>query len=419
MRRHAQNEATTHNLLGDTMPLRGSLTGRVGLNASVHDDRKLPALTSIRFFAAATVLVSHFAQRGLLGAPDEVVRFLDGGRTAVSLFFVLSGFILAYNYMGLDGGRDRRNYYAARIARIFPVVALSLLIGSISVVYAYIHRSDGLLLEWFSLDSNEEVFLGASFLAQLTMTTGWLPSASLNQPWNSPAWSITCEMFFYLLFPLIIVWVRKNSWRRIAAALVVIAVAEAVYIFFVAPLAPIGQRGFLVSQFPLAHMLEFLLGVATGKLFLGGGREWLCQGYRRSWLIVGSLAGILAMSFFQPVTPVFFAMTPLFAILVLALAVVPRSGRSWLSAPTLLLLGEASFSLYLIHVPLIHLYKMLAFPAELGWALLIAAVGLSILVFKTFESPARRLVRSILAGWVARGQSNDFAVAPGRHLDKQ
>jgi peptidoglycan/LPS O-acetylase OafA/YrhL len=212
-------------------------------------------------------------------------------------------------------------------------------------------------------------------------------------------------MFFYLLFPVIIVWVRKNPWRHIAAALIVVAVAEALYIFVGAPLAPPGQRGFLVSQFPIAHLLEFLVGVASGKLLLGGGREWIAAGNRRSLLIAGSLAGITAISYFQPVHPVFFAMTPLFAVLVVALAVRPRSGRSCLAAPWMLLLGEASFSLYLIHVPLINVYKMLGLPSALGWILLLVVVGLSILVFKAFESPARRLVRAVLAGWVERGQA--------------
>jgi hypothetical protein len=88
--------------------------------SALHDDRRLPALTGVRFFAAMTVLVSHFAHRGLILVPAGVVAFVDGGRTAVALFFVLSGFILAYNYSGLAGRSDRRAFYVNRIARSSP-----------------------------------------------------------------------------------------------------------------------------------------------------------------------------------------------------------------------------------------------------------------------------------------------------------
>uniref|UniRef100_UPI003F4F4F26 acyltransferase family protein n=1 Tax=Caballeronia sp. LjRoot34 TaxID=3342325 RepID=UPI003F4F4F26 len=77
----------------------------------------LPALTSIRFLAALTVVLSHFTELGLLNAPKWFFDFVDGGPPAVSLFFVLSGFILTYTYRKTIGTDGPARFYVARFAR--------------------------------------------------------------------------------------------------------------------------------------------------------------------------------------------------------------------------------------------------------------------------------------------------------------
>jgi len=83
-------------------------------------------LTSIRFFAAITVVVSHYSELGLLNLPSQIFDFVDGGRPAVSLFFVLSGFILTFTYRDQLAAKGARSFYQARFARIYPVVLLGL-----------------------------------------------------------------------------------------------------------------------------------------------------------------------------------------------------------------------------------------------------------------------------------------------------
>jgi peptidoglycan/LPS O-acetylase OafA/YrhL len=356
----------------------------------------LPALTGLRFFAALAVLISHFAQRDMLPAIDPVVWFLDGGRTAVSLFFVLSGFILTYNYIDLAYPEGRRAFYVARFARIYPTVVLALALGAVATIYAYVHRNDGLLLDWFHLSANEGIFLVGSFFAQATMAVGWLPAASLNQPWNSPAWSITCEMFFYALFPFLIGWARAASAHMLSALCAFTLVGQIAWVFVVAPLAPEGQQGFLISQFPIAHLFEFVLGMTVGILFVRGFGDWLREGRRRNVLLLVALAGIVALSLTHPVRPAYLLVTPFFAVLVLALAVPPRRGLSWLAWRPLMLLGEASFALYLIHVPVINIIHMLPMNEFSGVLALVVSLLLSILIFKWYEGPARRHLRRIL-----------------------
>jgi len=364
---------------------------------AIHDDRKLPALTGVRFFAAAAVLVSHFSAHGAIVMPGSVIDFLDGGRTAVSLFFVLSGFILTYNYSTLTGAAARMRFYVNRVARIYPVVLLALLIGAVGVTVALTASDPKYLRDWYSLESPSVIALVGSFLAQITVTTGWFPAARINQPWNGPAWSIACEMFFYVLFPFLIAWARNRRAWTIAIALVCVFLTQVLLIVGARTFAPAGQRGFLVSQFPPTHLFDFVIGMAAGLFFLKGGREWLAAGYRRTGTLLAAMVPLALLAYFRPIDPAYLLMTPFFALLVLGLASPPSRRPSVLAARPLLLLGEASFSLYLIHVPLLNLFS-LANPSPLvGWALMAVTVGLSILIFKTFETPARMLVKRVLA----------------------
>lgn len=354
-------------------------------------------------------MVSHFDHRGLIAVPEAVVSFLDGGRTAVSLFFVLSGFILAYNYSNLVGRRERVKFYASRVARIYPVTLLALGLGAIGVLYAVSNPGTGALFDWYALDEATVFNLGGSFLAQVTVATGWLPTASLNQPWNSPAWSISCEFFFYALFPFLIVAMKRLTPLRSLLVILGGFAVQCLFILAARAYAPTGQRGFLVSQFPLTHLFEFVVGIAAALFFLRGGALWIAKGANRTLLLVTSIAPLTFLAWLRPIDPAYLLMSPLFAVLILALAVTPRSGRSFLAWSPLVLLGEASFSLYMIHVPLMNLWSIGSPPTWLGWIMFAATVGLSVLVFKWFETPSRIGLRSaILKRW---------SVEPrGRHL---
>ena len=79
-----------------------------------------PALTSVRFIAAIAVVLSHYSENGLLPLPATVINFINSGNSAVSLFFVLSGFILTFTYRDTLTHGGARPLYEARIARIYP-----------------------------------------------------------------------------------------------------------------------------------------------------------------------------------------------------------------------------------------------------------------------------------------------------------
>ncbi|CAG2159698.1 acyltransferase family protein [Cupriavidus numazuensis] len=361
----------------------------------------LPALTSLRFFAALMVVLCHFAQIGLLAVPQALQRAADGGRPAVSFFFVLSGFILTWNYrrpLATGGAQARRAFYVARFARIYPVLLLSLVLA-LPVTAWLLRDGDAFLLrEWYGLSGSDAAnlrALGASLALQGLALTAWTPFASLNQPWNGPAWSISCEAFFYALFPWLLARLGASSNRALAAWCVGLWLAQGAWIGWLQHVLPVSRHGFLVAQFPPTHLFEFVLGICAALVharLAEAGAERVRTGHV---LAVAALAGIAALSVLQPMSPAFYAQSPLFGALILGLAM--SGGPAFLSWRWLVTLGEASFALYLLHVPFGRLLHLAGVTAASGWAALAAVVGLSVLVFRGYEEPLRRRLRHWLA----------------------
>ncbi|MCX5744225.1 MAG: acyltransferase, partial [Proteobacteria bacterium] len=143
----------------------------------------LDALTGMRGVASLWVLVFHLRPwLGLVGAAD---RFAQAGYLAVDVFFVLSGFVLAYQYRGL-GTRPRAwlAFWWRRVARIAPLhVAITLALVAVVVARGW----------W-----GQPEYTVRGLLAQLTFTQTW--SAIDATSWNEPAWSVSAEWHAYLAF---------------------------------------------------------------------------------------------------------------------------------------------------------------------------------------------------------------------------
>jgi peptidoglycan/LPS O-acetylase OafA/YrhL len=383
------------------------VTPGVSVNRSDRDG--LPALTGLRFLAAMAVVISHFMERSVVPRQQAIFDLLDGGRTAVSLFFVLSGFVLAFNYPRLRDAAGRRRFYVARVARIYPVVLLSIAFSTVSVAYASQHAAQ--LLDWFAIRGATTPQLAASLVAQLTLTIGWFPLAAINQPWNPPAWSISCEVFFYALFPLLIAGLRNLGTRALTSMLLTAWAAQGALILTIRRLLPANRSGFLVSQFPVTHLFEFVLGIAVAVWFMRQNRQDLAK--RRTIVLGLAVVGLVLLAVARPVRPVYFLMSPLFALLIVGLATPKLSGKSVLAVPTLLLLGEASYSLYLLHLPLVHIAEIFGVTGAAGLVVMVLSICVSVVVFRYFEMPLRSAIR---ARWSAPRVTSRALATPRESL---
>ena len=160
------------------------------------------------------------------------------GYMAVATFFVLSGFVFTRAYAGTRWTSGSLLRYAvARLARIYPVYLASL------VVVAPIILADRTPGKGF--------FIGAYAL----LLQAWLGPIPVN--WNTPAWALSCEMFFYLVFPLAALFIARATWRT-----TLIGVSAACCL--TRALLALGVSDNLK---PLIHLADFLMGIAAACAF--------------------------------------------------------------------------------------------------------------------------------------------------------
>jgi len=171
-------------------------------------------LTSLRFLFAFMVFTSHLIF--LSKSESKILRWIyksvfHEGYIGVSFFFILSGFILAYNYQDgiLKNKKSKRTFYQARFARIFPLHILTLVI-SVPLTYGVFIQQKSI---WFS-----------QALTNLSLTQSYVPIKSIYFSFNALSWSISDEMFFYLVFPFLILLIPKTRNFKNISMLLIIAI---------------------------------------------------------------------------------------------------------------------------------------------------------------------------------------------------
>jgi peptidoglycan/LPS O-acetylase OafA/YrhL len=306
---------------------------------------KLNALTGLRFVAASMIVLHHSRRLAI----PVLGRSLDHG---VSFFFVLSGFILAYAYPKLESGRDVADFLAARIARIWPAHVVGLLLALLALRMA----------------------IDRTFVANLLLVHGWVPSLPWYFGYNAPSWSISTELFFYLVFPaLIFRWRDSWRWKWLATALLVVALIALGKALDLPNLShhDVPTLHGLLYISPLARLFEFTTGMVVYTAFrrlqpaaakvdvaLFTLLELSAIGFAGYCIVSGSTATFLrrhcpdiAGQWIGHSSDVF--VFP-FVILVFAFE------RGWLSrffgSAPMMLLGEISYSIYLVHVTVFEFY---------------------------------------------------------------
>jgi peptidoglycan/LPS O-acetylase OafA/YrhL len=256
--------------------------------------------------------------------------------------------------------------------------------------------------------------LGA-WIAQMLLVQPYFPSITWEYLWNVPGWSVACEAFFYLLFP----WIILTMSRRFRSGPAIIGFAAVCYIaqiimFFaaahvirrvVAESLWLERLDLIAYRLPFFRLPEFVIGCCAGVLFLDHRPAILARVGSRNFILLACLIAIALNIRFnsQHWTGTGFLnwyifYTPVFAVMILCLA----CGRTFLTRildhPAIVLLGEASYSLYLIHwgavLTLNARYAPGRAPPLIALLAAICCIGASVVCWRWFEQPARRWLRA-------------------------
>lgn len=369
----------------------------------------LASLTGIRFIAAIFVFNAH--ANNIPGGPAALDGVALAGHDWMTMFFILSGLILTWNYDEVLGARLTakavRVYLVARFARIYPLYLLVLVVVALSTVR--IPADIGVLLR--------DPALWASVLSVQT----WSGDLSIAYGYNGPGWSVGVEFVLYALFPLLIVpfrAIRSNPRALVVVASVCVALTFAfVVVAFLIGTADLPREDPLSAhrwlyRTPLTRIPDFVLGMSLGFLLIHTrGRDFSGPGR-----ILQAVGGVAVMGLmFVPGLPFTIwsldaANTIPFALLMLGLVWAPSSVLArFLSTRPIVLLGDSAYAFYLWHQIVVRFVAGdlgTTVPTTTEWAVTwllaflvttLVAIGSHLAV----ELPARRFLRRRLSGYGA------------------
>lgn len=292
-------------------------------------------LTSFRFFFALIVFVGHlkFSHNSFLIWLSK--NFFPEGEVGVTFFFILSGFILAFNYQNKIQQKEItiKQFWVARFARIYPMYLVSFLIvlplsmpGLISGRYQ--------LLEWTS-----------KFLSNIFMLQSFIPHRSYYFAFNVPAWSISDEMFFYLLFPALIYFLIKR--KRVKGIWIILILVP-----FAMLLVPKPFQYFIFYINPFVRLADFLIGILLFQIYDKGIFLFKNRAFA-NWMECSSVILFILFCTNYNKIPMLFRYSCYYwipmAMMIYSFAFQRGFLSRLLSYKFFVYLGEISFSFYIIH----------------------------------------------------------------------
>jgi peptidoglycan/LPS O-acetylase OafA/YrhL len=343
-------------------------------------------LTGLRGLAAAWVFAYHAIQltKNLDPAWTLPLRiFGSAGYLGVDLFFVLSGFVIAYNYAATPVTRSPRAYFGflwKRIARIWPAHTAALLFFACGLaIYSSVP---------FDLSLT-------GFLRSLTMTQAWeFPG---RQIWNPVAWSVSCEWAAYLVFPLVAI-----ATRRLPLSLAILGIPALYVVLYGAfVIGPWGEGPFSLGLQRVA--VSFTAGALVHRI-------WCLRKVSidpLGWLALGAMiigASVVDLS----IRPGYSVTRAVILSCVIVYALACSRGALAKVFARLRYAGCISYSFYLVHWVLLAIANTLLVAAHVtanfAWvsvailASLLSAVALADCLYRHVEEPARRWLVSLASG---------------------
>lgn len=367
---------------------------------------ELKALTGLRIIAALWVVLFHFRPLLAQAAPDlsaALAPVLNCGAQGVDLFFILSGFVLTWNYLDRMGpvwsARATAHFLWLRLARVWPIYVVTLHLAMLWILFT---------LHVGHVPSQQAGELTAiSYVRQLLLVQLWFQPYFDGSSWDGPAWSISAEWLAYLLFGALVLVVYRMARVTSARGLTWLAIVASL-----PPLLLLLTTGQFYT--PWSWLPRIVMQFSAGALACAAVRKLrLSPSARRgagylSVLLVATAVGVLYLLDAHPLSGVQDSgglVDVLFVPLVMALAVGAGSLPRLLSTRLLVYGGQISFCLYMVH-ELVHTtwnwaaeqFQIVLHDASgkgIVGALLAAAVAISMVLFHGVEEPARRWMRAM------------------------
>lgn len=320
----------------------------------VVEDNQRPSgeiisLNSARFFASFYVLIFHIHYFSGLRVNVYIHNIIASGYLAVDFFFVLSGFIIAYNYFEIfnEDFKSYKMFIVKRLARIYPVHLITTLFALVLL----------LIIKAFGEEFYQDSTNFRDLIYKIFLIDAWIGSDQLT--YNQPSWSISAEFFVYCLFPgflYVTIFLGKIRSLLISCSLFLFAF----YLFF--------MNGTILTLYDSYTTLprvslEFFIGVSLFHFY----KQYSYQGNKLTASLVIATLMLLSLALGSKFNFLFILCS---TALIYCLAEMNRSYEpQYLGGKLIYYLGKASYSLYMIHYCVIILIMHLIYEifAGLSW----------------------------------------------------
>jgi peptidoglycan/LPS O-acetylase OafA/YrhL len=329
---------------------------------------------------------------------------------SVSFFFLLSGYVLSFLYLHQQPAIDRSAFFVARFARLYPLYFVVLVLDTPKLLASEIQRH-GVTI---GLTKAAEIVA-----ANMMMLQGWYATRLLRI--NAPTWSLCAEVFFYVCFPLLGVSLWKLRGARLWITALALYVGGQALSWAVRPHLNLETA----MSLPPLHLSTFALGILLARwqtLPDHRNPQTPVRAWQANIVLALSVSGLLLSVLLVPLWSIPAPynnglLAPIFAAFLWSLTVNPTWLSRWLSTPRLVALGNSSYALYLIHTPILALFRHFQWVAPIVYPLYLAlCVGLSLMSFHYFETPARLWLLQRFPPRSLRNTPGAVAFSPTRNL---
>lgn len=357
---------------------------------------QIDALTGLRIIAAVYVLFFHIDGHFLQIFLPEVAKYtwmFRGGWMGVDLFFLLSGFIISYNYYESfqnPKGANYATFLIKRLARIYPVHLFTTLVVFIPVMFFF---GSKVLAHNYDFVPSHVNYSIIEFVKTVFLVQGWaLPTLT---SWNAVSWSVSCEWLAYLFFPVIVFMLQPlNTAKKllvtyVAIFIMVLTIGGLVVLFLTGPS--------FIGVIRIAA--EFTMGVILYRLYVLKPIVPVAEVKMNTLAVIACTIFVFFTAWFEFS---FLWVVPFFSWVILAIA-RKQLTPAFLSTKAFIYGGKISYSLYLCHGVCLVLVTIFFEPKQFVdhaimdkviyiLSYIVSSIVLTIFSYHAVEEPSRKYI---------------------------
>ncbi len=356
---------------------------------------KTSPLYLTRFIAAYLVLIVHYSP---LSWRDNLPMIRHLGES-VHYFFFISGFVMIISSMrSFDFDKkiihfDKKDFWIKRIARIYPMYILALLVF---VLYNYTVKE---------IDTS----IPKRILPEITGLNRWIYNGSINYP----SWTISCEFFFYFLFPFSLPLLIKSSLPRLTVIILALYFISIIFTFFYQsnlktilshnPTFIYKTLAISILDHPIFKYTIFLFGCLAGRFYVTSPKMLFFK--KHNILIATVCIAAIATSYKSGVIKdVFFeagSLSVIYFFLVLAICSFDGKLLKFFSWKPFIFLGEISYGVYIMQAPVEHYFETIftddkPFTTSIQFLSYTAfLIVICCILYYAFEIPAKKFILNV------------------------